>query len=342
MKRLNVIMLCDTIGAPPSDQNFQEILKTDDWKTERQCYEALQELGHTVRVIGIYDDIRPLLETVWNEKPDIVFNMVESFRGESFYDRNIVGLLELMQLPYTGSNPAAMVLCKNKAITKEILSHHKISVPRFKVYTRVQKVHRPSWLRFPLLVKPLRDESSWGISKASLVTDDTELKERLLYIHESLGQDAISEEYIKGRELYVSLMGNKRLKTFPIRELFLPTENPGPQFATYKVKWDKEYRKKWNVRYSYAEFDDKKLECRIFHVAKRVYRLLRIQGYARIDLRLTENGNIYIIEANPNPGITKDEDFTMSLKKGGLAYKDMIQKILQLGFEYHQLDHMQE
>lgn len=342
MRKLKVIMLCDTEGPAHAGKDIKVFLKKRDWVTERNCYEALCALGHEVRIMGMYDNIKPFVEEVWADKPDIVFNLVENFDGQSFYERNIVGLFELLKVPYTGSNPAAIVLSKNKALTKELLSHHKINVSRFKVYYRQKRIIRPKWITFPAIVKPLREEASIGISKASLVTADNEFKDRIKFIHDNMMQDAIVEEYIEGRELYVSIMGNKSLTTFPIRELYLPSEPNGPQFATYKVKWDPEYRKRWKVRYAFAKIKDKKLEEQILNIAKRAYRVLRIQGYARLDMRLTPDGEIYIIEANPNPGITKREDFSLSAKKGGLEFNDMIARILSLGLEYHDGESIQE
>ncbi|MCH7504119.1 ATP-grasp domain-containing protein [PVC group bacterium] len=342
MKKLDVILICDTMGETPQNRNYLELFKKKEYKTERQCYESLKNLGHDIRVVGIYDDIRPLLDAVAEKKPDIFFNLVEHFHGQSFYERNIVGLFELLQIPYTGSNPAAMVLCKNKGITKEILSHHHIHVSKFKIFYRGCRVYHPKWLKYPVIIKPLRDESSYGISNASVISNDTDLKERANFIHDNLAQDVIAEEYIEGRELYVSMLGNRIITTFPIRELKLPIENEGPQIATYKVKWDPEYRKKWKVRYGFAYLKDPVLEKKIIETSKRVYKILRIRGYARIDIRLTSDKEVFVIEANPNPGITKDDDFALSARKHGLNFDDLVSKILSLGLEYNEDSSIQE
>jgi len=342
-RKLSVILLCDAREASiTNEREIKDSLESSDWMAERHCMEAMKEQGHNVRLIGIYNDIRPFLVAIGEDKPDIIFNMVEEFDGQSFYERNIVGLYELLQVPYTGANPASIVLCKNKALTKEILSHHKINVPGFKVYYRRKKIFRPRSLKFPLIIKPLRDEASTGIARASLIANDDELMERIGYIHDTLGQDAIAEEYIEGRELYVSIIGNKNLTVLPIRELLFSKDENGPNFATYKVKWDKEYRNKWNIRYGFAKFDNPKLEEKIFRVAKRAYRVLRIKGYARVDIRLTPDNEIYIIEANPNPALDKEDEFAKSAMKAGMEYKDLIQRIINLGLEYQKSESIQE
>jgi D-alanine-D-alanine ligase len=238
-------------------------------------------------------------------------------------------------------------LCKDKGISKNIVGYHGIRVPNFVVVPRGQRIParlklavipsgveepRNKHLRFPILVKPVRDEASYGISQASFVQNEEQLRDRIAFIHEKRNTDAIAEEYIEGRELYVSVMGNTRLTVFPIRELVFREVPPNePKIATFKAKWDDEYRKRWGLLNHFAEDLDPALVREIEDTCKRIYRLLTIDGYARIDLRLTPDNKIYFIEANPNPHLAADEDFALSATKPGLPYTWLIERIVRLG-----------
>lgn len=331
-KKLNILVLFDTAGTPPDNQDFTAEFKTEDYKAEADVVTALKELGHEVRVLGVYDNIDLITNEVRDHRPDIVFNLTEQFHGEPAFDRNVVGLCELLELPYTGSAPAGMMLCKNKGVAKKILTYHKIKTPSFTVYHRGHKISPPKRLAFPILVKPLREEASYGISQNSLVTNEQELIERIRFVHESMDRDAIVEEYVEGRELYVGILGNQRLQVFPFREMiFSQVPDEEPKIATFKAKWDEKYRKKWGIKNKFIEGLPQSVYDKIAHVSKRVYRLLYIKGYGRLDLRLTPKGEVVVIEANPNPFIAKDEDFALSAQKGEVEYNQLIQRILNLG-----------
>jgi D-alanine-D-alanine ligase len=332
MKQLKVLVLFDTAGAPPEDQDFSNEMKTEDWKTERNVIHALKKLGHEVFQVGIYDDIAPLERAIKESKPDIVFNLAEQFRGDRALDRDIVAYLELIGIPYTGSGPAGMLLCRDKGICKNILSYHRIRNPRFAVFTQGRKVRRQKRLGFPLFVKPVREDASQGISQASFIEDDETLAQRVQFIHESVGDDAIAESYIDGRELYVSILGNERLKVFPIREItFHGVSDDDPKIATYKAKWDPKYRRKWGITNRFAKNIPDDVRARIENICKRTYRLLHIRGWGRIDLRLTPDNEVVIIEANPNPFLAKEEDFAESAMRAGYSYEKLMDKILGLG-----------
>src|SRR5207302_3395931 len=245
---------------------------------------------------------------------------------------NIVSLLEMQGVPFTGCGSTGLTLCKHKGISKKILAHHGIGTPNFVVIPRGQRIGGPRQLKFPILVKPVKDEASYGISQASLVKDDEQFRERIAFIHEKRKSDAIAEEYIEGRELYVSIMGNTRLTVFPIRELVFREVPPNePKIATYKAKWDEEYRKRWGLDGQFAEDLDPALVKEIEQTCKDIYRLLTIDGYARIDLRLAPENKLYFIEANPNPILADDEDFALAAGKAGLAYPQLIERIVRQG-----------
>jgi len=235
-------------------------------------------------------------------------------------------------LAFTGCGSTGLTLCKHKGISKKILHYHGIHVPHFVVIPRGQRIARSKHLKFPILVKPVKEEASYGISQASFVANDEQFRERVAFIHEKYDSDAIAEEYIEGRELYVSLLGNVRLTVLPIRELvFREVPLNEPKIATFKAKWDEEYRKRWGLENQFAEDIDPQLVSHIEETCKRIYRLLTIDGYARIDLRLTAANEVYFIEANPNPILANDEDFALSAAKAGLPYPQLIDRIVRQG-----------
>ena len=330
-RRHKVLVLFDTAGTPPENQDFTEELKTDDWAAEAHVIEALNQLGHEVRTIGVWDEPGMIIDEIKANPPDVVFNMTEHFNAVSAYDRNVAGLLEMMGVPYTGSSPTGLTLCKNKGMAKEILAYHKIRVPNFALFSPKATIKRPPHLKFPLFVKPAEEEASYGISQDSFVETDEALEERIRFIHERMNQTALAEEYIEGREIYVSLMGNDRLQVFPLREvIFTEVPEGQPKFATFKAKWDDAYRKRWGIKNVFAEPFADGTEQRIGKICKSVYRALRIHGYGRIDLRVTPEGEIVILEANPNPNLEKEDEFAQSAMKAGLTYERMIQRILSL------------
>ncbi len=330
-KRHKVLVLFDTAGTPPADQDFTKELKTDDWAAEAHVIEALKKLSHEVRTIGVWDEPGMIIDEIKANPPDIVFNLTEHFNAVSAYDRNVAGLLEMMGVPYTGSSPTGLTLCKNKGMAKELLAYHKIRVPNFAIFSPGATIKKPPHLKFPLFIKPAEEEASYGISQDSFVENDEALEERIRFIHERMNQTALAEEYIEGREIYVSLIGNERLRVFPLREvIFTEVPEDQPKFSTFKAKWDDAYRKRWGIQNVFAEpFADGVFQ-RMARMCKAVYRALRIRGYGRIDLRVTPEGEIVILEANPNPNLDRDDEFAQSAMKAGLTYERMIQRILRL------------
>lgn len=333
MKPLRIIVLSDLSEAPPADQDFRTDLKLESWTCERHIVEGLSALGHDVRLICLFDSISPLIAAVEAQRPDFVFNIAEQFRDQPFLERNIPGLLELLGIPYSGTGPGGLMLCKNKAISKKILSYHRIPTAKFHTVQMNRRMPKKPALRFPLFVKGVRQEASVGISKASIVHTDDQLRQRIEFVHQSLKQVALVEEYIAGKELYVSLLGNDRLEVMPIRELHFGDLPEGERFATFHMKWDKAFRKRWGIKNRFATGLAPAMEKKIISFCKRAYRQLRIRGYGRLDLRITEDERIYIIEANPNPFIAREEDFAMSAKKAGYSYEQLLAKIVKLGME---------
>ena len=330
--KLKILALFDAIAPTTLDQDLSAELKTEDWKTEANVLKALGELGHTTGHLAIFDNLDLLRQKLQGFEPDLIFNLADQFKNNRAFDQNIVSFLEMHGVPFTGCGSTGLTLCKHKGISKKILGYHRVRVPEFVIISRGRRTARPKRLKFPILVKPLKEEASYGIAQASFVETDEQFKERVQFIHEKFNNDAIAEEYIEGRELYVSILGNHRLQVFPIRELVFKEVPPDePKIATYKAKWDEEYRKRWGLRNRFAEGLDPAVARRIEQTCRRIYRLLTIDGYARLDLRLTSNNEIYFIEANPNPILATDEDFAQSALKAEISYPQLIDRVVRLG-----------
>ena len=333
-KKLKVLALFDAIRPTTIDQDLSAEMKTEDWKPEANVLAALGELGYTTEHLAIFDNLDLLRQKLETFAPDVIFNLADQFKNNRGFDQNIASLLEMQGVPFTGCGATGLVLCKHKGTSKKILGYHHIHVPNFVVIPRGQRIARLKRPKFPLLVKPVKEEASYGISQASFVTSDEQFRERVAFIHEKHDADVIAEEYIEGREFYVSVMGNLKLTVFPMRELVFGEVPPNePKIATYKAKWDEEYRKRWGLQNQFSEGLEPALVAQIEEMCKRIYRLLTIEGYARIDLRLTAANEVYFIEANPNPILAADEDFALSAGKAGLTYPQLIDRIIRQGMK---------
>jgi len=331
-KKLKVLALLDAVRPTTLDQDLTPELKTADWKTEAGVLAALKELGYPTEHLAIFDDLDLLRQKLQTFTPDVIFNLADQFRNNRAFDQHIVSFLAMTGIPFTGCGASGLTLCKHKGISKKILSYHRIHTPDFVIIPRGKRGLRPKRLKFPILIKPLKEEASYGISQASFVETDEQFQERVAFIHEKTNNDVIAEEYIEGRELYVSVIGNHRLQVFPIRELVFREVPPDePKIATYKAKWDEAYRERWGLENRFAEGLEPALVRHIEAVCKRIYHLLTIDGYARVDLRLNAKNELYFIEANPNPILAPDEDFAQSALKAGLAYPQLIDRIARLG-----------
>ncbi len=337
MKRLRVLVLTHPDLVPPEEEGVLTPREAFEVKTEYDVVSTLREIGHEVHVLGVQWELKPIREAVESLKPDIVFNLLEEFHGETTYDQNVVSHLELMKVPYTGCNPRGLMLSRGKALSKKLLSYHRIRVPDFAVFPLGRKVRRPAKLAFPLIVKSLIEHSSLGISQASVVDTDEKLAERVKFVHERIGTDAIAERFIDGRELYVSVLGNERLVAFTPWELVVEKGDPDqPLIATAKLKHDPDYQHKKGVVIRAAEQVHPGVEERLLHDSKRIYRILELSGYARIDFRLDDEGRCWFLEANPNPDIARQEEFAQAAEFDGTPYGNLLERILRLGLRQHE------
>jgi D-alanine-D-alanine ligase len=331
-KKLRVLVLMHEDLVPPEDAASLSEAEFHRVKTECDILEALETLGHDARPLGVRDAVVPIRHTVEEWEPDIVFNLLDEFQGEAIYDQHVVAYLELLRVPYTGNNPRGLVLARDKALSKKVAMYHRIRVPRFFVGRTGRRVRRPKRLGFPLIVKSLVEEASMGISKASIVRDDDALAARVQFMHERIGTDAIIEEFIPGREIYVGVLGNDRLIALPPRELMVDNAEPGDDLiATESLKHNVHYQDKHGVRIAAVRNLPDGVAHALEHNSKRIYRMLSLEGYARIDYRLSPEGDLYFLEANPNPELANYEEFASAAGRIGISYENLIQRILNLG-----------
>ncbi|MFT5287247.1 MAG: D-alanine-D-alanine ligase [Planctomycetota bacterium] len=335
MKKLRVLALMHKEFVPPDSAGDVSETRGEPWRMERDILATLRELGHEVQVMPLTDEVAPIRKAIDEFKPDVAFNCTIHFHDVGAYDAYVVSYLELLKTPYTGCNPRGLLLAGDKALSKKILGWHRIGVPGFAVFQVGKKVRMPKRLKFPLFVKSVGEHASLGISQASIVHDQEALANRVEFIHGKLGTSAIAEQYIQGRELTVGVIGNDRLHVLPVWEMtFDNLPSTSEPIATARIKWDLAYQKKVGLKTHPVEGLAEESKARIQHLAKRIYRALDMSGFARIDLRMDADENVYVLEANPNPDLSIGEDFAESASVDGIDYPQLIQRILNLGVAF--------
>jgi D-alanine-D-alanine ligase len=321
--------------VPPAEVAGMSETEVDEFRTEYDVLNALQRLGAEVRVVGVGDRLTQLRETIEQWRPHVVFNLLDEFSGIISYDHHVVGYLELLQQRYTGCNPRGMMLSRDKVLTKRVLASHGVATPSFRLFPFGRRFREPARLAFPLFVKSATEDASLGISQASLVEDLRSLRERVQFIHEQVQSDALVEEYVDGREIYVGVLGNARLATLPAWEMDFGNLPSGQaRVATRKTKWDRHYQAKHGIKTRKARGLSGEQHNQLRDLAKRTYRALYMSGFARMDFRLCSDGRVFLLEANANPNLSKGEDFADSAKANGLGYTALVDRIVQLGLAY--------
>jgi D-alanine-D-alanine ligase len=333
MRRLRVLVLMRPDLVPPDSKDGYTAREINEWKTEYDVVNTLRAAGHEVRPLGAQEEIKHIRDEIEAFKPHVVFTLLEQFHYEPVYDQHVASYLELMKIPYTGCGPRGLILARGKDLSKTLVHHRRIAVPAFAVFPMRRKIKRPARLALPLIVKSLNEDGSRGISQASVVDTDEKLEERVTFIHEKIGTAAIAEQFIEGRELYVGVLGNNRLRVLPVWELKFGSmgEQGARTIATEKVKHDPDYQERVGIEDGPAKNLAPEVKASIQRQAKRIYRALGLDGYARIDFRLAVDGTPFFIEANPNPEIAKSEEFATAALHDGLEYPDLLNRILALG-----------
>ncbi len=335
MKSLRIMVVAHASLVPPDDLSGVAAARLDEMRTEIDVITTLKAMGHEVLVVGVLDSLTELRTVMTDWRPDIAFNLLEEFDGIVTYDQHVVAFLELSRQRYTGCNPRGLLLSRDKPLSKQLLSYHRIPTPQFTVFRRGARLHVPRKLRYPLFVKSATEDASLGISQASIVADLGHLRDRVAFIHDQVGSDALVEEYIDGREVYVGVLGNDRLTRYPPWELSFGSlpEGQAP-IATRKIKWDKRYQQKHGIATQAADDLDSAVLTRLDQLARRIYRALGLSGYARMDFRIRPDGSVFVLEANANPNLAQGEDLAQSALAAGTGYDELLTRILQLGLRY--------
>ncbi|HEX9704106.1 MAG TPA: hypothetical protein VGA20_02530 [Gemmatimonadales bacterium] len=327
---MKIAVVFDTLHPDWEDADYQrEVAARKLEEAEYDVARALLAQGHEVLLVGVGEALAPALERLTAFQPKLVFNGCEAFRGRAHHEYAVTAVLEMHGYRYTGSSPTGLLVARNKSLTKKILAYHGIRVAAFAEFHPGDELVRPSELRFPLIVKPLLEDASVGIAQASVIEDDASLAERVRFIHDKFNQAAIVEELIDGRELYVGLLGNDRLEVLPIVEMtFGEPENGEHRIATYKAKWDEEYRKRKKIRNVFAKGLSEDVTAKIGALCTTAFHALWLQDYGRVDLRLTHDDEVYVLEVNPNPFLAEEHEMANAAEKAGMKYADFIQRIV--------------
>jgi len=335
MRKLRVLVLVHETLVPPESIDHLTDQQADEFRTEWDIITTLRELGHDVRPLGIGDSLTELRTSITEWQPHICFNLLEEFGGIVTYDQHVVAYLELMRQPYTGCNPRGMMLSRDKVLSKQILSYHRIATPQFALFRRGRHPRIPRRLRYPLFVKSATEDASLGIAQASVVDDEARLKERIEFIHEQTHSDALVEEYIEGREVYLGVIGNERITQLAPWELtFGSLGTSAIGIATRKVKWDRAYQTRHGIATDpAADLPDGVAEL-LGRLVRRIYRALHMSGYARMDFRLRSDGALFVLEANANPNLEEYEDFGRAAVHAGIEYPRLLERIMSLGMSY--------
>jgi D-alanine-D-alanine ligase len=332
MRKVRVLVLIHRDLTPKEGVSAPEV--SPEWRMEWDVVTTLRERGHELKPIEVHDDLTPIRQALEEFKPAIAFNLLEAFDDVVVFDQNVVSYLELLRVPYTGCNPRGLTLARDKGLARKLLAYHRIPSPDFTVVPVGRKPVLPRRLAYPLIVKSLTYEASAGISQASVVANEEQLVRRVRFIHETLVTPAIVEQYIDGRELYVGVLGNHRLRVFPVWEMtFDKMQGDNWRIATERVKWNVNYQKRHGIDTAEAKLPEG-VAASIQHLAKRTYRALELSGYARIDFRMDASGRAYVIEANPNPQLAREEDFAQSAEKAGMPYPLLLERIMTLGVRW--------
>ncbi len=294
-----------------------------------EVFEALEKLGHEPTYMALDGEDKSLLG-LSRQETDLFFNLVESYAGDDTMEMHVAAFLDLLGRPYTGAGPQGLYLAQDKGLAKKLFHFYGIRTPYFATCYQGKLDHAQD-IKFPLIIKPASEDGSLGIDKGSVVESVKELMERIHYVQEEFNLPALIEEYIEGREIYAGVLGNQNPEVLPLIELDLSKLPEGmPKVAGTEVKWEKDSEAYKVTKSAPVENLDEEITELLSTTALNAYRILKLRDYGRIDMRLTEKGEVYVIEANPNPWLSSNAEFFMAAKKSGRSYTDMIAQIIEL------------
>jgi D-alanine-D-alanine ligase len=334
VKKLKITIIYDRAPDETDAKELELAMSGDGDEAHHHLCEYLSKLGHEIRIYGVYDDVKGLIDELDANPPEIVLNTCESFRGDSSMEYHVPAILDMLGVKYTGSGPDALMLAQNKGLAKKILAYDGLWSADFTVYPKGQFDIRPSQLRFPLIVKPLTEDASIGIAESSVVKNDDALAARIAYVHEKIGCEALVEEYIEGREIFVGVIGDDKPIILPPMELdFSKATSDKLKVYSFKAKFDFAYRNKWGIQSLYPKDLKKETVAKIEEVTLTAYRALGLRDYGRIDLILAPDDAVYVLEVNPNPNIAENEDLPNAAEQAGLSYTDFAEQIIKFALD---------
>ncbi|MFQ5808996.1 MAG: ATP-grasp domain-containing protein [Armatimonadota bacterium] len=328
---MRIAVVFDTPNDGWEDEDFKREVEAEVEEPEYEVAEALMAYEHEVLLVGVHDDLQHMFNRLREFQPDLVFNCAEAFHERPRLDYIFPALFEAEGYRYTGSPSIALTTTRNKAMSKKVLAYHGVRVPGFVTYHATEEVTQAPDLTFPLIVKPLQEDASVGIAMASVVQEADALTERVHFIHENFSQPAIAEEYIEGRELYVSILGNgDNLQILPIIEMVFDKQHTKPEerIATKLAKWDTEYRERKGIKNVFARPISGRARAAIEETCRTAFRALWLRDYARLDVRLAPNGGVWVIEVNANPYLSFGHDTANAAEKAGMEYYSFIRHIV--------------
>lgn len=325
----------ETVAAKstPSKDKSCNKLNRQEKEDREEISEALAQLGHDP-FYYILDGSMQSLNALCRCKADLIFNLTESFAGDDTKETNVAAYLDLVGIPYTGGGPHAHFLAQDKGLAKKMFAFHGIRTPYFATAYRGRIEHAHD-ISFPLIVKPMSEDGSIGIDANAVVHSVKELMERVEYIQNEFDSAALIEEYIEGREIYAAILGSyERTHALPLIELDFSRMPKGlPRVATYDVKFEKSTQAHKLTKSEVAENLDDETISRLTRTALAAYHAVKLRDYGRIDMRLSAQGEVYVIEANPNPWLASGHEFAMAAKESGRSYTDLIGEIVDMAME---------
>ena len=308
---------------------YFEVDKTTPMEEYEYVVQRLKNVGLDAFTLNIKDDLQLLLSTLKEKKPDVIFNFVELFKDNSRYEMNIVGMYELLGIPYTGAPALSLANCQNKILAKRLLNSSGIRIPKFFIVTE-KSTRYPHRLKYPLLVKPPFEDASVGIENESIVNNGKRLRGRIEYVLKHFAPPVLVEEFIEGRELNVAVMGDRRLRVLPISEIdFSAMPDHLHNIVSYQAKWDPHHESYHKTIPICPAPLPKKIEVRAKEIAFKAFKVMGCRDYARVDMRLSKENKLYVLEVNPNPDITEGAGFMRSAEHAGMTYGQALKRIVK-------------
>lgn len=291
---------------------------------------ALRDQGFDAFAVNVQENIEVLTDLVSNNRPDVIFNLVEHFHDQADLEPAIAAFFDLHRIPYTGATPLALGLCRRKGTAKQLLLANGVPTPDYRLLW-TPKIPRTHGLRYPLIVKPAREDASAGVHEDSVVDRYGQLVARVEAAFASFEAPILVEEFVAGREFHIAILGNDPPRVLPMVEYDfarLPEGRRG--IISYAVKWDPLQEDYHRVDSICPARVSRRIQTRIERAALGAFRVLGCRDYARLDVRLDERGQPFVLEVNPNPDLTEGVSFMESAEAGGLTFGETLAALVNM------------